>query len=286
MPSPTRAFLRFVTVGLALASSSMAYADEPWRVARASGDVWKLSSGAPAKVSLGAVLATGESVRTGANGRLLLARGTETMLLGANTAIEISPEIHPGMTTILQQAGSLALEIDHKNEPHFEVETPYLVAAVKGTRFRVKVEPKGAQVDVTRGLVQVASLKSGQAVGVAPGQHANVGADAMRVALVGPGPHAAMEQVEARAARIEPLAIPAKGLASPFHAPRAHAASRRQPVQSAPAPAKASGATGAETPVASPASLGTDEAGHRRTIWMRGDVRRGAPDPVRDDRRD
>ena len=52
---------------------------------------------------------------------------------------------HPGAkkselsTTIIQQAGSILLEVEKRNVKHFQVETPYLAAVVKGTQFRVTV---------------------------------------------------------------------------------------------------------------------------------------------------
>ncbi len=74
-------------------------------------------------------------------------------------------------TTITQQAGSILLEVEKKNVKHFEVETPYLAAVVKGTQFRVTVSASGATVDVTRGQVEVSDFKSGQIAMVMPGQH-------------------------------------------------------------------------------------------------------------------
>ena len=38
-------------------------------------------------------------------------------------------------TTIQQRAGSILLEVEKRNVTHFEVETPYLAAVVKGTQF-------------------------------------------------------------------------------------------------------------------------------------------------------
>ena len=51
-------------------------------------------------------------------------------------------------TTIMQQAGSILLEVEKRNVKHFEVETPYLAAVVKGTQFRVTVNAGSTSVDV------------------------------------------------------------------------------------------------------------------------------------------
>src|SRR5262249_57648421 len=69
------------------------------------------------------------------------------------------------------QAGSILLHVEKRNVRNFEVETPYLVAAVKGTEFRVTLN----NVDVLQGSVEVADAKSGQHALVFPGQSAKVG---------------------------------------------------------------------------------------------------------------
>src|SRR6202007_86839 len=73
-------------------------------------------------------------------------------------------------TTILQQAGSILLESEKGNVKHFEVETPYLAAVVKGTQFSVTVNAASTSVEVRRGQVEVSDFKSGQIAQVMPGQ--------------------------------------------------------------------------------------------------------------------
>jgi hypothetical protein len=66
--------------------------------------------------------------------------------------VDIPAEKKEGLaTTIKQQAGSILLEVEKKNVKHFEVETPYAAAVVKGTQFRVTVTTSGTKVDVVRG---------------------------------------------------------------------------------------------------------------------------------------
>src|SRR5260221_148417 len=68
----------------------------------------------------------------------------------------------------------LLLEVEKKNVPHFEVETPYLAAVVKGTQFRVSVSATGTRVEVQRGQVEVVGFKTGQIAQVLPGQAAQI----------------------------------------------------------------------------------------------------------------
>lgn len=147
-----------------------------WQVIKMSGAAW-ISSETVKKVSLnkGMNLSNGDELHTGNNGRILLKRGEETILVTPNSAISL-PNQQPGAgkTQILQQAGEILLEVEKRNVKHFEVSTPYLAAVVKGTRFSVKVDGSGAKVDVLRGKVEVMDLKTGQFVLVKPGQFAAI----------------------------------------------------------------------------------------------------------------
>src|SRR5262249_38545568 len=75
-----------------LCAGSVTNAQEPgWRVSRSSGDVWFTTSGAqPVALTSNSVLNGGDTVRTGQNGRVLLMRGNESMLISANSVVAIS----------------------------------------------------------------------------------------------------------------------------------------------------------------------------------------------------
>jgi len=159
---------------LAAGSSALAADDGVWSVSKSSGEVWVTTTGA-AQVSLKQEdgLKAGDTIRTGRNGRVLLVRGEESILISPNSVIGVPAEKKDGMsTTILQQAGSILLEVEKKNVKHFEVETPYLAAVVKGTQFSVTVDGASTRVDVRRGQVEVSDFKSGQIALVLPGQAA------------------------------------------------------------------------------------------------------------------
>src|SRR3990172_8201646 len=78
-----------------------------WSVVRSSGEVWIGAPGAQA-ISLGegAGLPEGGTIATGKDGRVLLVRGEETMVVGPNSLIGIPQGSPDGQfTTILQRAG-------------------------------------------------------------------------------------------------------------------------------------------------------------------------------------
>jgi len=158
-------------------AGSNAHAQEAWRISKSSGEVSIMSEGfQPVALSVGMTLQPGNSIRTGQNGRVLLARGNETILISANSAISLPKNSKQnGMsTTILQQAGSILLEVEKRTINHFEVETPHLSAVVKGTRFHVTMSGNETRVGVFRGQVEVTDFMSGQHALVNAGQNATV----------------------------------------------------------------------------------------------------------------
>ena len=219
----TDGFSRILTTAfvLVVASSALAAEDGVWRVSKSSGEVWMMTSGAQqASLTKEEVLKPGDTIRTGHNGRVLLVRGEETILVSPNSVIGMPTETKDGLsTTILQQAGSILLEVEKRNVKHFEVETPYLAAVVKGTQFRVSVNATSTSVDVLRGQVEVADFKSGQIAQVMPGQHATAFAQGKPgLSLSGSGTLNPIEQGKPRPSSIDRIMVPKMGLSAPRHA--------------------------------------------------------------------
>jgi hypothetical protein len=217
----TKRFIAPTLLGLALClTPAPSRADDAWTVSKSSGEVWVAAAGAePVSLAASGMLKPGETIRTGQNGRVLLARGEETILIAPNSVVGIPAEKKDGMsTTILQRAGSILLEVEKRKENHFEVETPYLAAVVKGTQFRVTVGKSDTRVSVTRGRVEVTDFKTGQHVAVLPGQTAKVSPQGRAgLFLSGSGTLAPVEPGKPRAPSLEPSAP--KGLTTAHNAP-------------------------------------------------------------------
>src|SRR3954464_1191769 len=203
---------------LGTAAGASAADDGVWSVGKATGEVWVATSGAQ-RVSLGQEesLKPGDTIRTGRNGRVLLVRGEETILISPNSVVGVPVEKKEGLsTTIVQQAGSILLEVEKRNVKHFEVETPYLAAVVKGTRFSVTVIAGSTKVGVLRGQVEVSDFKTGQIAQVMPGQAATVFEHGKPgLSLTGAGTFNPIEQGKPRASTIERIPVPKSGLSAP-----------------------------------------------------------------------
>jgi len=211
---------RAITAAFALVVASSAFAADEgtWSVKKSSGEVWMGTSGVQqASVKTDEVLKPGDTIRTGRNGRVLLVRGEESILIAPNSVVGLPAEKKEGLsTTIKQQAGSILLEVEKKNVKHFEVETPYLAAVVKGTQFRVTVNASGATVDVVHGQVEVSDFKSGQIAQLMPGQHATAFSHGNAgLSLGGSGTLQPIQHGQPRASSVDRVPVPKNGLSAP-----------------------------------------------------------------------
>lgn len=200
-----------------------ALADEtaPWHVSKTSGEVWMTTSGVQeASLTSEATLKPGDNIRTGPSGRVLLTRGEETMLISPNSVIALPEQQQDGLsTTIIEQAGSVLIHAEKRNVKHFQVETPYLAAVVKGTQFRVSVTKRGGNVEVSEGRVEVSDFKTGQFALVLPGQAANVAASGRGgLVLSGSGKFGPIEKGTPRTSPFGRVPVPKGGLAMPSNA--------------------------------------------------------------------
>src|SRR5262245_34669438 len=248
-PMFVRTILALLTVlaSMALGGTSPALAQEPpalaphsandsWRISKSSGDV-SVSTAGMQLVALtnGMTLQAGDAIRTGQNGRVLLTRGNETILISANSAVSIpKKDSKDGLsTTILQQAGSILLEVEKRGVNHFEVETPHLSAVVKGTRFHVTINANDTRVGVFRGQVEVTDFRSGQHTLVNAGQSASTSVQGPGgLSVSGTGAFNPIQQGSPRQSSMSPAVGPGEG---PSAAPSAVAPGQGLSPQPSPA---------------------------------------------------
>src|SRR4051794_33902785 len=162
-----------------MAMSATAHAaDGPvWRVTEVTGDVRVTDDGHSRAAVKGALLASGSVVAAAAGARAVLVHDKDFVIVSPNSRIRIAlPEQQKGIFQIISEFGTSLFRIEHKDTPHFGVQTPYLAAVVKGTVFSVTVGDTGASVQVTQGAVDVGTLDGGAHELVRPGMSASVGA--------------------------------------------------------------------------------------------------------------
>lgn len=128
-----------------------------WTLVQNVGDV-VISAGLFQTVSLpnDATLPEGAIVTTGKSGRAVLRRGGEHIIVQPGTRLKLEVA-EPGATRVTQASGSALYEITKKSTPHFQVDTPWLAAVVKGTAFSIDVEDGTSALRVTEGTVEVSN---------------------------------------------------------------------------------------------------------------------------------
>lgn len=167
---------------LALAMPGLA---EDWVASRLRGTAEQLVHGQWVPLVRGASVLDGQKVRTGSDGRVELVRGAEVIELDPGTQIELH-EGQGNITSVEMTSGQMVADVERRNVQHFSVQTPYLAAVVKGTRFRVAVGGGSASVSVDRGTVQVQDTVNDLVVDIGRGQEAQVSEDAP-LEVSGPG---------------------------------------------------------------------------------------------------
>ena len=124
----------------------------------------------------GARIKPGSVVRTDASGKMELTNGLDTIRLSPSSELEIPAGQDGPLTRVMHWIGTAFFHVGKRPGPQFEVDTPYLVAIVKGTQFTTTVSDAGASIKVSEGTVGVAAALGGPSVDVTAGGRASVSA--------------------------------------------------------------------------------------------------------------
>jgi hypothetical protein len=164
-------------LALAAAFPSNVQAGDGWRVVDTAGVVRVGGPGfMPVALTRDQELPADAWIET-ASGRAVLVRGQESVIVEPNSRVQLPRASVNGNTQVLQSMGSAIYKIGKQKQPHFQVDTPYMAAVVKGTAFTVSVEDDEASVTVTEGLVEVSTPDMKDVEFVRPGFTALVSRD-------------------------------------------------------------------------------------------------------------
>jgi hypothetical protein len=162
---------------LGLAALPSAASADDWLAAKLRGGVVVEQDGRWVPLHRGDIVSDARSIKTLAGGVVEFTRDGEVINVAPNSQIQIHDRIGQRYTTVTETTGTIAIEANVENVRHFEVDTPLLVAVVKGTKFTVTTNGKRSRVRVTRGKVGVEDLHSHTHVDVLVNQTATVGID-------------------------------------------------------------------------------------------------------------
>ncbi len=127
-----------------------------------SGDIKVTSGVTPIALSSNAKVDAGAVIVTGTDGQMVLERGKNIVVVAPNSQLVLPSNNKKGFTRVLQQAGTALYQVKKKKSHHFSVETPYMAAVVKGTKFTINLKSKEPSVSVLEGTVEVADLRTQQ----------------------------------------------------------------------------------------------------------------------------
>ncbi len=125
----------------------------------------------------GARIEPGSVVRTDGSGRIELTNGIDRIRLSPSSEIELPVGLSGDpVTRVIHWIGTAFFQVGKRPGPQFEVDTPYIVAIVKGTKFTTTVSDAGASIKVSEGIVGVSAAAGGSSIDVTAGGSASVSA--------------------------------------------------------------------------------------------------------------
>lgn len=164
-----RIFVIFILLFMPLAAQA-----SEWQVLKVSQPTqYTQDNRTWAPLAAGMIVPDKAWINTGPRGRVVLGHGTERIVLQPNSLASLIASSGGKTTNVAQQFGVVELDVETKSYQHVSVQTPFLAAVVKGTKFTVTVSDTAATVAVKRGLVEVTATEQGKRSYVGVGQTAH-----------------------------------------------------------------------------------------------------------------
>jgi hypothetical protein len=175
-PRPLATVLLTALTAWTLFIGALAAAATPSRgdivVVTVHGEVSATMAGMTVPLSAGAILQLPATLRTGADGALELRQGASTLAAAANTELEIpqSAAEEGLIERIVQIRGNAFYNIGKRTGTRLRVETPYLVAVIKGTQFNVAAQDDSTTIALFEGHLEVRATDESDVVDLAAGE--------------------------------------------------------------------------------------------------------------------
>jgi hypothetical protein len=193
-------------------------------VAAVRGEVTATMADVTAPLYGGAILQLPATIHTGHDGAIELRQGNTTIAAAANTELEIpqSAAEEGLIERIVQISGNAFYNVGKRERSKLRVETPHLVAVIKGTQFNVASQSDSTTIALFEGRLEVRSADESDVIDLNAGEIAirhrdEVTISVLRMAAVAPADSsretAAARQSTSPANDIEPT------VATPLAAP-------------------------------------------------------------------
>jgi hypothetical protein len=157
-----------------------------WIAHRLRGPVHIVIDNEWVPIARGDVVHSGTIVRTGSSGTVEFRNGPNMVALASDTQVKFIDWSDRGQTWVQQWFGEVEVDVEARNVLHFAVQTPMMVAVVKGTRFTVSSSETESSVNVIRGSVAVVDTARHHQVDLGAGQSVS-GGTATEMSVAGGG---------------------------------------------------------------------------------------------------
>lgn len=155
-----------------------------------SGDVDVTIAGVRRDVRIGGQLDLPVRVATRENGSFGFRQSQTGVTMAPDSEIEIPESAREGqlIARMFQHRGNVFYDVEKRTAEKLQVETPYLVAVVKGTRFNVAVTANGTAISLFEGLLEIRTPDGQQVVALEAGEIAirNLTDGAIRILPMNP----------------------------------------------------------------------------------------------------
>jgi hypothetical protein len=135
----------------------------------------------------GLVIALPATVSTGPDGAIELRQGATSISVGPDTRLEFPAPDQPGgpIDRIRQPSGNAFYDVGKRGSRKLRVETPYLVAVVKGTQFNVAARDDAATIALFEGRLEIRSAVDGEVIDLLAGEIASRHRDDPSIGVIG-----------------------------------------------------------------------------------------------------
>ncbi len=162
-----------ISAGAALAGSSRS-AREPERifVTAVSGSVSVTMAGSSTPVQLDSTVGLPARIVTGDDGMLSLTQAGTNITIAADSDVEIPAEASDGqlIARLVQRRGNVFYDVAHREVGTLRVETPFLVAVIKGTQFNVAVQEGASAISLFQGRLEINTPDGSDSIQLNAGQ--------------------------------------------------------------------------------------------------------------------
>jgi hypothetical protein len=153
-------------------SISRSFASKPIFVSDIAGSVQVTSNGVGQTLQLESLLALPANVVTGRDGVLAIRQEKTTVSIAPDSHIEIPEAAYDGqlIARMVQHRGNAFYDVATRDVEKLRVETPYLVAVVKGTQFNVSVQGTTSTISLFEGRLEIRSPDGGDVIELNAGE--------------------------------------------------------------------------------------------------------------------